>query len=124
MTDEITISKAEYDSKTRKSTYLTILCDALVRDWIDAESRCYGGISDNVKGLLKALDPDRYAEAEKKVADVRARQSSNKAAEWLRGAMPDIFPRRSTDNPGVPVQEIKIRDNPGSDPQITCETKE
>lgn len=124
MTDEITISKAEYDSKTMKSTWLTILCDTLVRDWIDGERRYYCGISESVKNLLKAFDPGRYAEAEKKVAEVLERQSMNKAAELLRGAVPDIFPRRSTDNPGVPVQEIKIGDNPGSDPQITCETKE
>ena len=133
MTDEITISKAEYDSKTMKSTWLTILCDTLVRDWIDGERRYYCGISESVKNLLKAFDPGRYAEAEKKVAEVLERQSMNKAAELLRGAVPDGFSHRFTGSPGVPISPItpydnplrvEIGDRPDLEPKITCETKE
>ena len=71
MTSEITISKAEYDRKTEKALFLNLLCEELANEWIDGERNGYGGISNTVKRMLEAFDPDRTDEVKRMAEDAR-----------------------------------------------------
>ena len=80
MTSEITISKAEYDRKTEKALFLNLLCEELVVEWVDGERNGYGGISNTVKRMLEAFDPDRTDEVKRMAKNARKERMNEKPA--------------------------------------------
>lgn len=80
MTSEITISKAEYDSKTKKALFLNLLCEELANEWVEGERNGYGGISNTVKRMLEAFDPDRTDEVKRMAKNARKERMNEKPA--------------------------------------------
>lgn len=110
-TNEITITKEEYDRKTRKATLLTLLCFELAHEWVEGARNGYGEISDTVKSLLKAIDPN-----EAKIAEIAA---ANARKERL-GIKPPVAPN-ATQHKDNPLR-VDVGDRPDLEPKITCDS--
>ena len=123
MTSEITISKAEYDRKTEKALFLNLLCEELANEWIDGERNGYGGISNTVKRMLEAFDPDRTAEVKRMAEDARKERMNEKPA-----TPGEIKPGKGNSVPAyIPSYEMPFVPpiGPNDVPQITitCEAQ-
>ena len=123
MTSEITISKAEYDIKTKKALFLNLLCEELANEWIDGERNGYGGISNTVKRMLEAFDPDRTAEVKRMAEDARKERLNEKPV-----APGEIKPGKGNSVPAYsPSYEMPFVPpiGPNDVPQITitCEAQ-
>ena len=121
-----TITSEEYKVLLWNIGNAAHLAEAVAADWLESVRFGFNKPSDATLEALKRFDHELYFDTKKKVeeAEAKAAETIKNAADRLAGTEPHLYPYLSPDGPGVPLREIKIRDNPGADPQITCESKE
>lgn len=121
MTDEITITKAEYDSKTKKALFLNLLCEELANEWVEGERNGYGGISNTVKRMLEAFDPDKTDEVKRMAEDARKERLNE-----MPVAPGEIKPGKGNSIPAFIEMPFAPPVVPNDVPQITitCEANE
>ena len=120
-----TITSEEFERLLYRLHKAENLAGAVAADWMESTGFSFNKPSDATLEALKHFDHDLYFETEKKVKEAKAENAGgiNRAIGRPEKAEPHVYPYISPDSPGVPLREIRIGDYPGSDPQITCETK-
>lgn len=117
-----TITSEEYKQIIYRLNDADRLAETVAADWLASVGFGFNKPSDATLEALKRFDHELYFDTKKKVeeAEAKAAEIINKAVDRLEKAEPHVCPYLSPDGPGVPLREIKIGDNPGADPQITC----
>lgn len=120
----VLVPKKQYDKLIRSAIYCRNFAEIAADDWVKETERGYGGTSDAMKTTLRLYDRELFVRANSRVCDLKEEEKANRGDPETESPFTPNYPYPWTTTPGVPILGIKIGDNPGSDPQITCETKE
>ena len=117
-----TITSEDYANLLWKVMKADQLAEAVAADWLSSTQFAFIKPGDATLNALRRYDEHLYEETKKKreEAEAKAAEAIKKAADRI---INPALPYLTQDGPGIPIQEIKIGDDPGSDPQITCENK-
>ena len=118
----VLVPKKQYDKLIRSAIYCRNFAEIAAEDWVKETERGYGGTSDAMKTTLRLYDRELFVRANNRVCDIEdKKKGTSPDLGRLLGVNPDDFPYFHLVSPGAPRREIKIGDDPGNEPTITCE---
>ena len=118
-----TITSEEYKVLLWNQDNALQLAEAVAADWLASTGFSFNKPSDATLKALKRFDHELYFETEKKVKEAEEAEEAKRLDRMNDPNVSDRFRPWTTTGAPLREMEIKIGDNPGSDPQITCETK-